>query len=156
MSLIHSLAWWVVLNLAIDPWYPYYYQDFFSIVDGIEHYNDELQTVLGVVHLSYHRNLIWDRDSLNPDPKPFPKRDFSTFERYRCFLLASLNALADNMRASSRIAGYEPISTASSGYDSLAVSVLTQEIDNRDVISFETDRFGRDDNGAEFCSAIGV
>ena len=152
----NSLACLVsVLDLDIDPWYPDYYRDFFSICDGIDHYKSELQTESGPVYLTYHRNLIWNGDCLVPAPKPFPNRDFSTFEGYRGFLVSSLEALADNMRANGRNTTYKPISTASSGYDSLAVTILTREINNRDVICFETSRQGRDDNGEASVTKLG-
>jgi len=41
----------------------------------------------------YFDNLAWDGRELREVEKPFPKRDFSTFEAYRAFLDASVRQM---------------------------------------------------------------
>lgn len=145
-----------VLELQCDPLYPYYYDDIFSITRGINHYARHFATDRGDVILHYFRNLAWDNKQLHTLEKPLSKPVLRDFADYRNFMVSSLTALCNNFKSPGRNTTYQSVSNASLGYDSLAVSVLSMEIGNRDVISFEKGRSGYDDSGAHLIEQLGM
>lgn len=143
-----------VLDLQVDPWYPWYYEDFFSIDDGMDHYKNFIDTSRGAVKLTYYKNLLWDNGSLTEIDKPVTGECFHNYDAYHEFLLVSLQRLASNMDNAERPFSYDSISTSSSGYDSLAVSVLSRQLGTRDVICVPEDRIGLDDSGIELIKQL--
>ncbi len=139
-----------------DPWYPWYYEDFHSICDGLDAYATTLNLSSGPVRLTYWRNLDWDGRTLDVVDKPPQAGDFDDYASYLGFLESTLARLADNMRSTARRFAIEPISTASSGYDALSVTVLTRAIGTRDVVCAVEDRLGYDDSAVSMVGALGM
>ena len=138
-----------VLDLHVDPWYPWYYEDISSIVDGPDDYKAVIETDRGDIKLTYYQNLIWDGAQLAETEKPSTTCSFNDFASYHNFLSTTLGKIADNLRAAARPFTIEPISTCSSGYDSLCVSVLSKIMDTKQAICITEDRIGLDDSGVE-------
>jgi hypothetical protein len=127
-----------------------------SIVSGIDAYTRRLPTESGQLELVYFRNLVWDGANLAEQDKPFPSRDFGTFEKYRGFLAASLASIAANMAASERGHCYEMLGTLSSGYDSTTTAALCRPLGMEKAISFRTARGGHADHGGEVAEILGL
>lgn len=142
------------LNLQFDPWYPWHYEDIASICAGIDSYKSGIRSSRGDVQLVYHRNLVWDGRCLREVVKSESSLNFGNYRAYRSFLETVLMRLADNGRARKRRVKYAPISTCSSGYDSLAVTALSRVMGNREVICVPHDRIARDDSGAELVRCL--
>lgn len=135
------------LDLHVDPWYPWYYEDFFSIEDGFDNHKAYLKTNMGDVTSTYVRNLSWDGKLLCPYDKPSSLLSFHDYSSYLGYLTSTLSRMLRNMHSSFRPFNYDSISTCSSGYDSLAVSVLSRHLNNQQVICVPGDRIGLDDSG---------
>jgi hypothetical protein len=106
--------------------------------------------------LVYFHNLRWEGGQVSEQPKPHGGRDFSTFERYRAFLAASMEALAANARDARRKAPYELLCALSNGYDSPMVAVLARQAGARKAFSFDVSREGTDDSGARIGQVLGL
>ena len=139
-----------------DPWYPWYYEDFHSISDGIDDYTSTLRLANGPVRITYWRNLAWDGRVLERVEKPLQTTGFDDFESYVGFLESTLSRLAANMASPSRAFPLSPVSTASSGYDALAVTVLARTIGTRDVICAVEDRSGYNDSAVPMVRQLGM
>lgn len=144
------------LNLSVDPFLDDYYSRFRSIVDGLQQYNCLLQTTGGTLRLTYFHNLRWDGRSLEVTEKPLGNRTFGTFEEYRCFLEASLVAIGRNMTDPLRKWPYLPLGTLSTGYDSPTVAVLTREMGNTHVLTFQHGREGLADSGEAIATRLAL
>ena len=143
-------------GVKVDVTYDRFPEFFRSIVKGIDNYERRLATRSGRCELIYFRNLIWDGHKLIEDDKPFPRRDFSTFDKYHNFLRTSIEQIAVNMRAPARRHRYEMIAGLSSGYDSTTVAVLAREHGLKDVFSFHAARGGHADHGREVAKVLGL
>src|SRR6266571_2617418 len=119
-----------------DPGYTRYDRDFKSICHGVEGYTRTLPTSVGPLTLTYYRNLVWNSTQLIERDKAAPVRDFTSFARYREFLVSSLRRLAENLAAPERQHPYQMLGTLSSGYDSAAVVAIARQCGLREVISF--------------------
>jgi hypothetical protein len=166
---LHSLeadgGVWVSNSLAcllagvggtIAPDYPAYFQDFETIIHGINRYRHTLASSAGTVRLTYYHNLHWQGGRLVEKPKPYPRRDLATFARYRNFVEASLCQLESNLRSPLRRHPYEMLATISSGYDSPTVAALARPAGLRQTISFSRARDGRPDSGAAVARQLGL
>lgn len=143
-------------NADVDPGYPRYFQDFETIIHGIDRYQRTIDSSAGPVRLTYYRNLQWSGDRLAEVAKPFVTRDFGTFAAYRDFVEHSLIELARNMKAEARQHPYEMLATASSGYDSLTGAALARRAGLRQTLSFSHARDSRDDSGAAAARILGL
>lgn len=110
----------------------------------------------GEVQLVYYQNIVWDTENLVRTDKPFPRRNFSSFERYREFLSSTLGSIARNMADSARRYPFRFAATLSSGYDSSAVVTLAREHGLSSVISFTNARGGVADDGRGVADALGL
>jgi hypothetical protein len=144
------------LDLHVDPWYPWYYEDFFSIADGLHDYKTCINTDIGEVYFIYGKNLSWDGKQLSSYEKPKSTLCFHDFGSYQNFLTSTLKRLLSNMQSAERPFIYDSISTSSSGYDSLAVTVLSRQLDTQQVICVPDDRIGYDDSGIELIQQLGM
>jgi hypothetical protein len=144
------------LDLHVDPWYPWYYEDFFSIADGLHDYRACINTDRGEVTFVYCNNLSWNGKQLSTYEKPKSALCFHDFDSYQNFLSATLKRLLSNMHSAERPYIYDSISTSSSGYDSLAVTVLSRQLDTHQVICVPDDRIGFDDSGIELIQKLGM
>jgi hypothetical protein len=139
-----------------DPTYERYYELFKSIIRGIHDYERDLPTSAGPARLVYFNNLVWDGRELRELEKPWPRRDFSTFEKYREFLDSTLRLLADNLTAPERRYPLRWLGTMSSGYDSLTTAVLARPVGLDEVISFTEARGGDPDSGQAAAGLLGL
>lgn len=144
------------LQAELDPTYRGYYDDFYSIVKGIDRVHRQLQTSRGPVLLNYFRNLQWSGESLVEIPKSDSHVDFATFEKYVGFLRECLARLAQNAGDAERHRPFELLSTLSSGYDSSTVSTLAQEVGCRQALTFDVDFRGESDSGEAVARALGM
>lgn len=143
-------------NAVPDPTYAGYFHLFESIIRGIRNYDRDLPTSTGPARLVYYDNLTWDGRELREIEKPFVKRDFTTFEKYRAFLDRSLRLLSDNLSAAERRFPYKWLGTMSSGYDSLTTAVLVAPLGLDEAISFTEARGGGADSGQAAARILGV
>jgi hypothetical protein len=140
----------------VDPSYPKYFRLLRTMVKGIRDYNRFLPTSVGSAHLIYFDNLVWDGKRLTVKAKPGKGRDFSSFSRYYGFLQSSMQTLAENMADSGRKYPYELLSTASSGYDSSAVTTLAKQAGCRQVMCVDHARHQVEDSGEALTSFLGL
>ncbi len=166
---LHSLAThdgWLVSNslpalaavsgARVRAPYRGYYADFRSIVDGLRAYEPFLATSAGDIRLTYFHNLAWDGRDLVEVSKPHASRRFGNFSAYRGFLGATLAALGRNMRDRARTAGWVPLGTLSTGYDSPAVATLARDIGLEEVLTFRHARGGDGDDGTPIAACLGL
>ena len=139
-----------------DPAYGAYFRDFGSIKHGLRRYRRTLATSAGRVALTYYHNLLWTDGRLVEAAKPAPTRDFSGYNRYRDFLAASLDALAQNLADPARACPYAMLGTISSGYDSPTVAALARACGLREAVSFATANDDAPDDGAAVAAVLGV
>ena len=144
------------VGASVSPRYRRYFEDFETIIRGFTNYRREVASSAGPVRLTYHHNLLWKDGQLGEVDKPYPKRDFGSFERYREFLESSLCRLADNMRSPLRHHRYELLATISSGYDSPTVAAVARPAGLRQTLSFSQARDQRPDSGAEVARRLGL
>jgi hypothetical protein len=134
-------------DASLDPVYPRYYEDIFTVCHGLTKYKRDLTTTAGSVLLTYFHNLKWDGQELTDSPKPNPIRDFSSFANFHSFLKDSLRKLNDNMSSHLRQHPYQMLGTLSNGYDSATITILAHEYGLKDVLSFTQARNQKDDSG---------
>jgi hypothetical protein len=144
------------VGATVDPHYHRYFHDFESIIGGLTKYRRTLASSAGPVRLTYYDNLAWQAGRLVEVHKPYPKRDFSTFARYRDFLEDTLCRLAENSKAPQRTHPYDLLATISSGYDSPTVAAVARRAGLRQTLSFAQARDGRPDSGAEVARRLGL
>jgi hypothetical protein len=141
---------------SVDPSYPDYFADLNSVVEGLDKYRRFLRTSAGDVQLTYFDNLAWNGNALQVTPKPFPRRDFSSFQRYREFMADTMSGLAGNMTAPQRLTQYRMLGTLSTGYDSPTVTTLAREAGCTEVICIDKAINDHDDAGDAIASILGV
>jgi hypothetical protein len=146
----------VALHARVDPTYPHYYADFYSVVRGLSRYKRRLTTSAGSVELGYFDNLHWDGRSLRPLPKPFPQRDFGSFAAYRDFLGETMQAMARNLGSPHRRQPYRMLGTISTGYDSPTVTALARAAGCEEAICFDKAHTGEDDSGEPIARYLGI
>jgi hypothetical protein len=133
----------------VAPNYNGYFRDFETIIHGIADYHRTVASSAGPVRLTYYDNLRWCDGALVEVPKPNPRRDFATFERYCDEVESALCRLAENAGSPLRSHPYRLLATISSGYDSPAVAALARRAGLRQTLSFSASRDHRPDTGAE-------
>jgi hypothetical protein len=102
-------------------------RDFNSITAGLNKYIPIIKTNKGEVHLVYFDNIAVSVAGIETVSKPFPKRDFSSFEAYHSFLTSALKRIHSNMFDEKRQVQLSFIGTLSTGYDSSMVSALAKK-----------------------------
>ena len=143
-----------VASEELDPTYPHYMHDLFSVVKGLGRYVSSLPATNGPVQLCYFDNIEWDGTTCRRVAKPFADRRFHDFDGFHEFLRASIHAIADNMRDSQRAHRYEFIGSLSTGYDSTTITALASEAGLREVICFMREE--QRDRGNELAHYFGV
>lgn len=140
----------------VDPCYRRYYQDFYSIVHGLDKYERELATSAGSVEFVYFNNLAWDGTNLTVSPKPGGQPDLGSFEAYRGFLETSMGLLAENLSSANRRRPYTMLATVSTGYDSPTVAALARRAGCREAICFDQSHKGENDSGEAIAACLGI
>jgi hypothetical protein len=133
-----------------------YHRFFRTIVRGVRRYFRTLPTSAGPLTLTYFDNLVWNGRTLETREKPGRGRDFSTFGKYYDFLLDSMQGIAQNAADRSRRNTYELLSTASSGYDSSTITVLSRQVGATQVLAFNHARRNMDDSGEPLARCLGM
>src|SRR3954469_14370072 len=100
----------------LKPTYRRYQRDLQSIINGLTKYKKTIETSLGRCRLHYFHNVAWDGQRLSEVQKPFPSRDFSSFESYHDFLTSCMAAVTRNAADPRRTHALDLIGTMSSGY----------------------------------------
>jgi hypothetical protein len=144
------------IDAAVDIIYPYYYEDFYSIAQGLKKYKRTVHTSRGNVTLTYFDNLHWDGRSLVRKPKPLVQQDFGSFDGYMGFLRSALSAFTLNMATDERRAPYTTLATTSSGYDSPTVTALLAEVGCNETLCFDQSHQGENDSGEEIAKILKV
>ena len=145
-----------ISGACIDTSYPRYYEDFRTIIHGLNKYKSTLKTLNGDIHLSVFGYVCWDGHKSSSAFKSAVQRNFNAFELYFNFLRQSLADLACNMGDQARQHNYRFLATASSGYDSPAIATLAREAGCEEAICIDQDRFGAVENGGKIASQIGL
>lgn len=140
----------------VDPVYPHYFRDFSSICNGISRYTPLVATSHGAARLIYFNNVTWDGKRLQQAVKPYPERDFQTFESYRDFLEGSLHRIGENLGAAARRNPFRLLGTISSGYDSPTVATLARGAGLDEVISFDRCNDDEADSGQAIAACLGL
>ncbi len=136
--------------------YPQYIPEILSLVKGIRKCCQHLETTSEPVELVYFDNYRWDGRQGVRIEKPFPKRDFRTFEGYEDFLRTSLERLSKNLHDSRRTHPFSLITTISSGYDSPTIAALARDYGCGTAITFAQARDGTEDSGVEIGRRLGL
>lgn len=144
------------LNAEVDATYLHYFDDFYSIVEGVDAYRRGLETSKGTVSLTYFRNLEWNDGVLAVIDKPERASDMSNFESYREFLRGCMKRIAENAGDASRVRPYRLLSTLSSGYDSTTITTLARDSGCREALTFDKDFRGSPDSGEEVAAVLGI
>jgi hypothetical protein len=140
----------------VPPDYRGYFRDFETIIRGITNYHRTITSSAGPVRLTYYDNLSWRSGALVEVPKPNPRRDFSSFERYRNAVESALCRLSENASSPARSHPYRLLATISSGYDSPTVAALARRAGLHQTLSFSASRDQRPDDGAEVARRLGL
>jgi hypothetical protein len=146
------------MQADIDPTYQKFGEETLSIAQGIDGYNQTLETSQGTVSMSICRDLVWKINILIKVDKCFPPRRFPTFKDYESFLLVSLANIASNMRSGTRKNPYlNFVSGISSGYDSPTVCALVRKAGLREAFTFTKARGGlQEDDGTAVGERLGL
>jgi hypothetical protein len=145
-----------VLGGTVDPCYGRYYEDFYSVVDGIDKYKRTLATSAGTVQFIYFDNARWDGASLTVERKPGGSLELTSYDRYLDFLQRSMRLLSENLASGARRHPYRMLATVSSGYDSPTVTALAQRAGCREALCFDRSHKGEDDSGEVIAGHLGV
>ncbi len=87
----------------------------------------------------------------------FPAAPFNTYREYVNYLTATVVALVENARASTRKASFDKcVTSCSSGYDSPTGAVIARNAGCRDAVTLSTSRGGGSDSGREVAEALGL
>jgi hypothetical protein len=140
----------------VDPCYRRYYQDFYSVVEGLDKYKRELATSVGNVEFVYFDNLAWDGMDITLSPKPGGRIDLTSFDAYHRFLETSMALLAENLSSAGRRFPYTMLATISTGYDSPTVAALARSTGCREAICFDRSHRGEDDSGEAIAAYLGI
>lgn len=139
-------------DAEINLTYSHYMRDFNSIITGLKNYVSVIHTSKGEIHLVYFDNITVNHAGIEIVPKPFPKRDFSSFNTYHSFLSKALKRIHCNMSDNKRAVQLSFIGTLSTGYDSSMVTALAKKLGvMSEVICFKRPD-GRDFGGANAMS----
>ena len=124
-----------------------YYDDFYSIVNGLHNYKINMPTSKCDVSLIYFDNIVWNGTEYHEIEKPFADREFDKFSDYEKFLDQSLQLFSENLRATNRHFSYEMMATLSTGYDSSTVTTLVAKHGCKIAMSFDRTHLNVEDAG---------
>jgi hypothetical protein len=145
----------------IDPTYRFYDVNLTSMAFGLNRYCPRVPTQnRNWVHIYQYCNVLLGDDlSVSVQPKTQP-RPFSCFHDYRAFLQDQILQTLSNAADTQRTVSYRPLLTLSTGYDSLAASVLAMAAGCREAITFTTSRnllgAAVDDSGKSIGALLGL
>ena len=144
-------------SLSLEPSYGDYAKDMETISRGFKKALRRLRTKGGGdVELIYYENYRWDGQQGERIDKPFPRRDFSSYERYRDFMQTCLRLMSENLHDKGRRHPFRLLTTISSGYDSPTVAALALDCNVSKALTFGQSKDGRDDSGAAIAQRLGL
>jgi hypothetical protein len=156
-SLIQLLA---RTGARLDPRHNYREESFAS-GHGIRDYPRRFRVVhreFGEIFQDYHCNLVVDDRDLERELRSQPRR-FASFEEYDDALRAALAAIADNCRSAARRHPVMAYATTSTGYDSVAATVLARATGVTETFTIELPA-GADadehDSGVRVAQSLGL
>lgn len=141
--------------------YPFYLHDLSGVTRGVRRAPRVIPTRGGrKVELVYYTHLRVTPDlRLERLPKPAPPQ-FESFAHYHGWLVATAQALADNVTSPARRTRYRTVATVSSGYDSPACAVIAREAGCREALTITRAREevygGLDDSGEAIGRVLGL
>lgn len=143
-------------EVALDPSYEGYNEDFRSIVKGLATLEAQVHTLTGSLSLCYFDNLSWDGQTLGQVAKPANPRDFGSFEGYETFLISTLRSMRQNAEDPARTTPFRGLGTISTGYDSPTIAAIGKRVGAfEEVITFTSGRSGPDD-GTPIAQQLGL
>jgi hypothetical protein len=143
-------------SVSLRASHPAYISEILSVVKGIRKCTRYLTTTSEPVELVYFDNYRWDGCKGMRIEKPFPRRDFGTFDQYEGFLRTCLERLSRNLHDTRRIHPFSLITTISSGYDSPTIATLARDYGCRLALTFAQSREGADDSGIDIGRRLGL
>ncbi len=136
--------------------YRHYRRDIQTVVRGVYKYKKLLDADPNPIRLHYFHNVRWDGQGLSDLEKPFPLRDFSSFEAYHAFLRHSMAAVTRNAADSARAFPVGLLGTMSSGYDSTTVSTIARDFGLKQFVTLAHSRGYNPDSGLEAGKVLGL
>lgn len=144
---------------ALDPGYPFYHRDLFSMRLGLKRSRKSIPTRRGRMILFYTGTVsIAPSGALSWQPIG-ETRPFADFAAYVAFLKEKLALTLANAADPARRAPLKPLLSLSSGYDTTACAVLAAAAGVKEAVALaRVRRFKRDttDTGAEAAERLGV
>ena len=116
------------IDAQLDPQYNYG-EEFIGAVRGIDRYKEEIPVICeSVRHICqlYYANLQIEDGSVSK-VRPSCSQEFDNFHRYYDFMASKLAAFHENATSAARQHPMVRCTTLSTGYDSIAVSVLAMQ-----------------------------
>lgn len=156
-SLVFLLA---ATGEALDERYRFYHFDFMTNMRGYRRYRPAVRTRSGrELRVFFHANIIVDSSlEIRTEPKSLPP-EFTGYDDYLGYLRGVVTRVGENAASPDRGAGYAPLATISSGYDSPACALLATEIGCSEAITFGRARPGYqedDDSGRVIADVLGL
>ena len=146
---------------ALDPGYPFYHRDLFSMRLGLKRSTKSIPTLRGQMLLFYTGTVAIDAAGAvgwKPIGETAP---FADFAAYVSFLKAKLARTLANATDAARRAPLIPLLSLSSGYDTTACAVLAAELGVREAVALARVRARRvqrdtSDTGAAAAERLGL
>lgn len=142
----------------LDPDHFYYATDFSKIQDHV----NKIPLKKGTLNVAHHINLkILDDGSVEP-LKKVGYGPFATYTDYEAALKDAIVGVLRNAKLPGRKNTYDPISTLSSGYDSVAIAAIVKELAKDNLTEALTIRDAgknlgdKNDSGAEIAKILGL
>ncbi len=156
-SVSNSLGFLAAYHGITPPWDRRYGATFASLILGIEDYQRTLWwTPEGEMWRISHENIDLSADGdLRLTQKPLPP-PFHSFKDYVSHLREALALAFANAAVSGSGSGYRPLTTCSSGYDSVCGAALASQVGCREALTLRKSREGQGDSGKPVAEALGL
>ena len=136
----------------------------YSIMRGIDAYDNRIPTTTGTIHQLYHHNLEVRNGRRTLRPKAMPS-EIGSYQAYRALLVEAAERLGQNLAAAGRRFPVRPLATISRGYDSPAVCAVARSAGLRScftstrsnsIVPSVVSRAATDDDGTVVARALGL
>ncbi|SHJ57042.1 hypothetical protein SAMN02745165_02678 [Malonomonas rubra DSM 5091] len=116
-----------VADLSLDENYPNYVSDLFTVESrGLNSYKESIPSSGTDINIVYFKNIVWNEGQLVLVDKPDLFPSVKSYKDYETYLLEAAERMGANARSAKRSHGIEMIAGLSSGYDSVAATVVAQ------------------------------
>ncbi len=147
-------------KLNLDTTYFHYAADISTVeTKGVFGYKETIPSAEGQeIHVTYFQNLVWDGLNLKKIDKPDLVPDFSGYASYENYLLGAAQRMGENARSANRANKVEIISGLSTGYDSVATTIVAQSAGCKNTVSIENSSslWRGADSGSKIATFLGV